>query len=438
MSGISSCRPERLRRHRDTTAAMADGLDTRAGHLDTALATYRARCDWDYRVPTLDTDQVVRDWARAVRDLGQWTGAVGDAFIRADVLARFTGSGPDIPSSLDELAVRGQVYATSGDTDAVWTMPTGLVADHLDGGFEDDPFLGVPEGGFTVDDVGGDASPDADSTEALLELLGDLGMTASLADNASAQLIQRLSEQAVVTTITVRVTSTHVLLLDDGRLIQRMTRTEATARLVAPRGVPGGLTRFARWSKGLGGTINFATGAISQWQQDAGLPIEERLVRAGTKGIGVLGGALAGGAAGGTAGALCGPGAPVCSTVLGFAGGLLGGIGGAIGGGWLVDLLPWMDPPPDPTIGEYDLGSLEDEIAQSDGRVSGDLAHVDAMTTIIASDLASAETASDPDVHAQLDGILPDRDDLLVDAGLADPAPSAPPTGTTTTTVPGD
>lgn len=51
--------------------------------------------------------------------------------------------------------------------------------------------------------------------------------------------------------------------------------------------------------------------------------------------------------------------------------------------------------------------------AQSDGTLSEHSAPLDAAVSLVASDLALAETADQPDVQAHLEPLLPDRDELL-------------------------
>src|SRR3546814_17826502 len=87
----------------------------------------------------------------------------------------------------------------------------------------------------------------------------------------------------------------------------------------------------------------------------------------------------------------------------------------------------------EPLPGEDDLDLIEDELAQTDGNTSGDLLPLVAATHLIGMDIALAETQGQPDVHAELPDVLPDRDGLIRTVeGIPEPREElAPPTGTT-------
>ncbi|MGH9118434.1 MAG: hypothetical protein ACRD0A_11350 [Acidimicrobiales bacterium] len=409
---VSSARPARLVRFADAAAAIDEGLRTRIGRLDEALAAYRATCESDYRlVPTTDTSEVVRAWAGRVAELGGWVGAVGEAFIAA------SGAGE---SEAEELV-------TLSDADIVGRLPDQ---------YRDDPFLGVPVGGWQLDDH----DVRADDPDAFADFLAELGLDATIADAVLAGFNDLLANTPTSATVTVTVTEGFLIFTADGQVVAQITRAEATARILLPGQVPSDLVTASRWLGRVGGALDFAGGAYSQWVSDAGLPVPKRILRAATEGGGALGGGILGGmgggaAAGATAGLVCGPGAPVCSTVLAVGGTIVGAIGGSWLGQELVDLLPWMDDPPPPPPGAHDLDALRDEIAQDDGDLSDEFAPLDAATSLVAHDLALAETADEPDVQAELPALLPDREELLRTAeGRPDPDEITA-TGTTTTTV---
>lgn len=416
---VSSARPARLVRFGDTTGAMDDGLQARFGALDEALAAYRGTCETQYRfIPTTETTDVLRAWGGGVADLGRWVKEVGQAFITSQVVDAYVDGFGDV------------------DMEAVATLDDADVVAHLDE-YGDDPFLGVPAGGWAIEDR--DVQPD--DPDAFGGFLDGLGLGSTISDEMLKGFNDLLANTPRSVTITVTLTETHMLFLSDGRVLARVTRAEATARLLLPSQVPSDLARASRWLGRVGGALDFATGAYTQWQDDAGLPASERLLRAGTSGAGAglggVGGGFLGGAAGGAAaGLVCGPGAPVCSSVLGIGGGILGAIAGSGLGGWAVGFLPWMDEPEEPLPGEYDLEVLHDELAQSDGTLSEHSAPLDAAVSLVASDLALAETADQPDVQPHLEPLLPDRDELLRIIEGVDEPESGPPTGTTTTTTP--
>src|SRR3546814_5914822 len=81
----------------------------------------------------------------------------------------------------------------------------------------------------------------------------------------------------------------------DGRVLYERTRAEASVRFLFPGHAPSSFVRTSRFLGRLSGALDFATGAYTQWQEDEGIPLEERLLRAGTKGSGLLGGGILGG-----------------------------------------------------------------------------------------------------------------------------------------------
>lgn len=415
MTATSSARPARLVRHADTAAAIDEGLRTRFAVLDEALAAYRATCEQQYRMsPTAGTTDVLRLWSGGIADLGRWTRDVGNAFIATQVL---------------EIYMTG--YGSFDPEDAV-TLPDDSVVGHMDE-FQDDPFLGVPPGGWAVD--GPEVS--AEDPQALADFLGDLGLASTISDATLGHLLEALESTPRAVPITIRLTETSVLFLADGRVIHEIIRTEAPAYLLLPGQVPDDLARAGRWLGRVNAALDFAGGAYEQWQEDAGISVGDRVLRATTRGGGVALGSGAGGwlgglAGGATAGLVCGPGAPVCSGVLGIGGAILGAIGGGIVGDWLTGFLPWMDDHEPPKPGEYDLDELRDQLGQEEGGLSEHFWQLDAATSLIAHDLAMAETSDQPDVQAHLEDLLPDRDELVLLAqGLPLPDEITP-TGTTT------
>lgn len=419
--GTSSARPARLVRFGETTDAMDEGLRRRFGALDEALAAYRATCDAAYRfVPTTDTAEVLRTWSSQLEELGRWTAEVGRGFIASQAI---------------ELYKRG--FGTF-DPEDVLTLPDESIIPYLADEYQDDPFLGVPAGGWQVDEP----EIDLENPDALAQLLEDLGLVVGVSDATLKGFNDLLASTPRSVTVRVRITETHVLFLADGRVLARVTRAEATARLLFPGRVPSELVTTSRWLGRVAPALDFAGGAYEQWQNDAGLDLGDRLLRAGTRGgataLGGLGGGWAGGMAGGAAaGLVCGPGAPVCSTVLAVGGGIVGGLLGGTLGNKLSGLLPWMDDPPEPKPGEHDLDAIRDELAQADAQLSEGASQLDAASRLVARDLALAETADRPDLQAALEPLLPDRDELWREVqGLPHPDEVTTTGTTTTTTVP--
>lgn len=98
--GMASARPQRLLNLAETTGAIADGLATRAGWLDDDWHLYRMRNGPDWRFDVGDLPDALRAWAQTLRKLGEFTGAVGAAFLDAD------GGGGDGVHELGEWRLR--------------------------------------------------------------------------------------------------------------------------------------------------------------------------------------------------------------------------------------------------------------------------------------------------------------------------------------------
>lgn len=395
----SACRPARLLRFGDTLGAVADGLARRRGALDDALAAYRARCDVDHRVPTVDTADVVRAFGVGLRDFGVWVADVGLAFQDA------IGSGEH---------EYGRVYEfCDGD------IRENLVAYHLEAG--EDPFRGVPAGAAAAlaTELGRTFDPDGPpSWVAYLAAGGNVGNVTTPVLKGAATALRRLPEYAPVT---FRIEG-GVAVVDGKSALAARFAAELSAELRLPVGQASHLARAAKWSGRLGTAMTGAAGTAGQWFADAGLDTPFRLARAGTRG-----GALAGGSYVGAAvapGLLCGPGAPVCGAITG----IIGGVAGGYLADQAADHLPWMHPA-EPA--EHDLGHVRREVAGRGAVVPEVAAAVD----LRASDLALAATADQAPVHDQVARLLPDRDLLerVVATGGDDPQP---PTTTTGTTVP--
>jgi cell division septation protein DedD len=405
-TGESSCRPARLERFDETIGAICDGLVIRAGLLDDALATYRATCDVELRAPTVGTGGMVRGLASGLRDMGNWTGAVGAAF-------RAAAEAADVPWGID-----------AEDT---MTLDDRSIVGHL--AQWDDPYRGVAEGAAAqlARDLGADYDPD--EPPAWVDILGQGGNVADVLSPLLEGAAAAMADARPGVTITMVAESASLVVLADGSAIARFSRAELTARLMLPSANAARLSSAALWVGRAGNALAFVAGAGAQWYADAGLPTPERLGRAVVRG----GGIALGGAGGGVlAGLACGPGAPVCSTVL--------GITFAFGGAWLgdkfVDALPFMDSP---EPGEHDLGDLTATIA-SEGDAEVDL-QIAARADLAASDLALLATADDPALNERVTSIIPDEDLLWRMIEFDDESPpswvaNGTTTSTTTTTVP--
>lgn len=409
----ASCRPGRLTRFEEAHHAACDGLVRRAGALDEALATYRATCEGAYRAGTVDAVAAVDDWRGSYRAFSTWVGDVGRAFLTADAIDAYVGTG-----------------GSPGD-DGVSLHTEAEVLDHLDERWDDDPYLGVvdPTTGALAADAApwvvamvagdqGDPPPWVDAVDQGSYATLVLGTMADGGAILAARIPRGID-------VVVRVEGTMLVVLQDGVVIARVTQVEAAARILVPRSTAG-LEATSRWLGRASNAATFLAAGAGQWFGDEGLPTEERILRSVTRGGGVaLGGWLGGLGAGAVAGTVCGPGAPVCSGVLGVGGAILG----ALGADWLVDALPWMDDP-EPLPLDHDADAVTDLVADggSPGQTEVSLAVVD----LAASEAASASAAPGSWDEYFLQQVLPDSDTLL---DVISPAPDAPPTGTTTTTT---
>lgn len=403
-TGESSCRPARLERFEETVHALCDGLVTRAGLLDDALATYQASCDSEYRAPTAGTGEIVRAVAAGLRDAGEWTGGVAAAFRKAMEDAGIDGWGDALerPMTLADSAVLAELDD--------W----------------DDPFRGVPEGmaAQLAADLGVDYDPDG--PPAWVDVLGNGGTVADVVGPLLKGTEMGIARLPSSVTVTLQVEAGTVAVFADGSVVARLSQAELRAQVMLPGASAPRLATASNWVGRVGFALAFAASAGQQWHLDAGWPSHERVARATTRGLGVATGAAGGGAAGFAVGGACGPAAFVCSPVLGIAGAVAGGILGDS----VVEAFPYMDGP-DP--GEHDLDAMADAIAAETGDMD---ARLQAQADLGASDLAVLATADQASVNERVIGILPDDD--VLERIIAFDDGSAPPwvsTGTTTTTT---
>jgi len=402
-SGESSCRPARLERFDATVGALCDGLGIRAGLLDDALVAYRSSCDPSYRAPTEDSDEMVRAVAAALRDLGQWTGAVGGAFRRAGQAAGLPGW-----------------FGFDGEM----TLAHARIEDAL-GGWSD-PYRGVAEGAASqlARDLGVDYDPDG--PPAWVELLGDGATGTDVVGPLLEGTAMGLADLPPGVTVTLRAESAVVAVLADDAVVTRLSQAELSARLMLPTASAPRVAAAATWIGRAGAALSFFAAAGEQWYGDAGLPTQQRVARAVTRGGGITAGSVGIGWIGVQLGAVCGPAAPVCATAFGAAGAIAGGLAGDA----IVDAVPFMEPPPP---GEHDVDAVTDAIAAGEIEVNPRLA---AQADLQASDLAALATADDPLLSERVMTVLPDDD--LLERIIAYDDPSAPPwvsTGTTTTST---
>ncbi|HKE74654.1 MAG TPA: hypothetical protein VKB57_13620 [Acidimicrobiales bacterium] len=384
MSGASSsCHPARLRRFGETVDALCDGLARRAGLLDDALAAYRARCEVDYRVPTVDTGTMVRALASELRDTGRWTAAVGDAFAQSALVNEYMAPG-----------------TTGTDLEAILTVRDGQLVGYMTAW--DDPYRGVAEGAAAQLAAILDVHYDQDEPPAWLAHLSHGG---SAADGLSALLKKAAPLMAnLPSSVTVRVSleADEVAVLADGGVATRVTRADVAARILLPRAEPERLVTASRWISRAGVVATGAAAAAEQWFKDDGRAVPERAVRAAGRGGGVAVGAWGGAELGGAAGGLCGPGAVVCSPVLAVAGGIAGA---AVGDKAMDRVLAGGGPKP----AARDLGELRADIAAADGTAAPAL---EARADGVASDLARKATAGRPIVASRVESLVPDHDAL--------------------------
>lgn len=403
-TGESSCRPARLERFEQTVHALCDGLVTRAGLLDDALATYQASCDSEYRAPTAGTGEVVRAVAAGLRDAGEWTGSVAAAFRKAMEDAGVGG--------WDVLLERPMTLADSA-----------ILAELDDW---DDPFRGVPEGmaAQLAADLGVDYDPDG--PPAWVDVLSDGGTVADVVGPLLKGTELGLARLPSSVTVTLQIEAGTVAVFADGAVVARLSQAELRAQVMLPGASAPRLAAASKWVGRVGFALAFAASAGQQWHLDAGRPTHERVVRAAARGTSVATGAVVGAYGGVQLGTACGPLTPVCSPVLGIGGALTGGIVGDR----VLNIVPFMDPP---RPGEHDLGTITDGIAAEESSLTPRL---EAQADLQASDLAVLATADDPVLNHRVISILPDDDELERIVAFDDA--SAPPwvsTGTTTTTT---
>jgi hypothetical protein len=402
-SGESSCRPARLERFDATVGALCDGLGIRAGLLDDALVAYRSSCDPSYRAPADDSDEMVRAVAAALRDLGQWTGAVGGAFRRAGDAAGLPGW-----------------FGYDGEM----TLADARIEDAL-GGWSD-PYRGVAEGAASqlARDLGVDYDPDG--PPAWVDLLGDGATVTDVLGPLLEGTALGLADLPPGVTVTLRAESGGVAVLADGAVVTRLSQAELSAHVMLPTASAPRVAAAATWVGRAGAALAFLAGAGEQWYADTGLPPQQRVARAVARGGTVSGLSAAGGALGVKVGAVCGPAMPVCSTVFGIGGAIAGGLAGDA----ILSSTPLMETPPP---GEHDLDAITDGIAADRRPVSPRLA---AKADLDASDLALLATADDPLMSERVMSVLPD-DDLLERIMAYDDASAPPwvPTGTSTTST---
>lgn len=380
----SSCRPIRLTRFESTADAVADGLARRAGALDDALAAYRQTCAHQYRIDTVGTPELIRDFGSGVRDFGRWTGDVGRGFLGVNARELYMGTGG------------------TRDVDSVMTQPDDVITSGLDDW--DDPFRGVAEGAAArlADDLGVD--PDQDGPPAWIQHLDAGGTAADIVDHLLEGTAMALAGLPDSVTVRVTIEQGRVVVYGDGRVVARYSVAEFEARIRLPGGSAPRIASTAQWFGRVSTALGGLATASEQWHADAHLSTGEQILRTSTRTIGVVGTSALGAKGGFALGGFCGPGAFICSPV----GGILGGIGGAIFGDALVGLLPWMD---DRSLGpaERNWDNLEDVIAGASGDVDPALA---ATTDLMASDLAAAATADDPILAPRVEHLLPSREGL--------------------------
>jgi hypothetical protein len=150
---MASARPQRLVNLARTTDAIADALVTRAGWIEDDWQAYCLHNAAEWRFDLSDVPDAVRAWARTLRGIGEFTGAVGAAFLEADSdggddvhdlsqrrLHALVSS--DVRSIIDESrAARDCAYVDWGDPDdpPAWleALQVGaMVVGHVDEGVD--------------------------------------------------------------------------------------------------------------------------------------------------------------------------------------------------------------------------------------------------------------------------------------------------------------
>jgi hypothetical protein len=81
---MASARPQRLVNLAETTDAIADALLTRAGWIEDDWQAYSLHNAAEWRFDLFAVPDAVRAWARTLRGIGEFAGAVGAAFLEAD------------------------------------------------------------------------------------------------------------------------------------------------------------------------------------------------------------------------------------------------------------------------------------------------------------------------------------------------------------------
>jgi hypothetical protein len=415
----SSCRPNRLLRFEEAVDAAIDGLRTRAGILDDALAHYRATCEWEYRAATVGTEDVVSAFGTGARDWGRWTGDVARAFLSAAAVDAYMG----LPGTID-----GEDVMTRTDGELL-----GYLADELDEG--EDPFRGIPEGAAAQLAQGLGLEYDQSGPPAWIDYLADGGSALEISGLLMEGTARALAGIPASVPVVLRIEHGSLQLFADGTMVATFSEVEMLARLRVPSAGAPRLAATGRWLGRVSNVLSGVAGFATQWEADEGMGSGSRVLRAATRGgtsvLGsMLGGAGGGFAGGALAGTVCGPGAPVCSGVLGTGGAIVGALAGGLLGDQAADLLPWMDPH-EPRPVEHDLDALTDLIAARDRHVDPGLA---ATVDLAASEMALADAADRPAYQATVASLLPDRS-LLEHVALTGETTPPVPTGTTTTTT---
>jgi hypothetical protein len=127
---MASARPQRLVHLAETTDAIADALVTRAGWIEDDWQAYSLRNATEWRFDLSDVPDAVRAWARTLRSIGEFTGAVGAAFLEAD-----SDDGDDV----HDLSQRRLYELLSADLRGIIDESRASRHDQVDWGEPDDP-----------------------------------------------------------------------------------------------------------------------------------------------------------------------------------------------------------------------------------------------------------------------------------------------------------
>lgn len=275
----ASARPERLINLAETTQAIKEALQARAGHLEDAWAAYQVTNAAEWRVDFGDLPGAVRAWAQTVGAIGDWTGEVGQAFLDAD---------SDDPGSVHRLR-ESRLHGLLSHADRRMIEESDADS-YVDWGDSDDP----------------------------PPWLKDLQSTSMVVGHAG-EYTDALKVAYVVGTGA------------------RARWSEATPALLGRFATPTSLTQFTKvLGVGAAGMAGLTAG-FEQWFTDSGslnYTDSEAAARAVARGTGTAGATALGGIGGqALAGLVCGPGAPVC------AGGVIivSGFAAAGAGDWLLD-----------------------------------------------------------------------------------------------------